>query len=276
MKNLKEVLIMSKGKISYSIFTKPWRTQSVEELGELVSGLGFNGIEFPLREGYQVEPKNAEKELPKLAKKLARYNLKVTSVASSTDENIFAACADAGIPLIRIMFGAKLHRGYMNSEADMKKSIEEFIPLCEKYSVKVGIQNHYGPGVSNSMEMKHLLEDYDPNYVGAIWDAAHSGLAGEEPEQGLDIAWSHLCLVNLKTAFYKLKTGPEAEEAQFERYFTTGRHGLVSWPRIIKYLCERNYQGIICMPAEYTDEANVNKYIAEDIIYLKELVNKYY
>ena len=112
-----------------------------------------------------------------------------------------------------------------------KKEIEGFIPLCEKYGVKVGIQHHYGPMVSNSMEMLHLFEGYDPRYVGAIWDAAHSGLAGEEPEQGLDIVWSHLCMVNFKTAFYNLQTGPEAEEAKFERYFTTGRHGLSSWYR---------------------------------------------
>lgn len=267
---------MGENKITYSIFTKPWKKQSVEELGQFVSGLGLNGIEFPLRDGYQVEPKDAEKGLPEIVKKLGEYNLKITSVASDTDENIFAGCAAAGIPLIRIMFGANLEKGYMNCEAEMKKSIEKFLPYCEKYGVKVGIQHHYGPGVSNSMEMRHILEGYDPKYVGAIWDAAHSGLAGEEPEQGLDIIWSHLCLVNLKTAYYKIKTGPEAEEAEFDRYFTTGRHGLVSWSRIIKYLKSRNYEGVICLPAEYTDEANVEKYIAEDIVYVKELVKKYY
>lgn len=263
-------------KIIFSLFTKPWRTQSIEEIAQFASRLGFDGIEFPLRDGYQVEPSNAEKGLPQLVKKLSEYNLKVTSVASSTDENVFVGCAAAGIPLIRIMFGADLEKGYMNCESEMKKSIEKFLPLCEKYGVKVGIQHHYGPGISNSMELRHLIEDYDPKYIGAIWDAAHSGLAGEEPEQGLDIVWSHLCLVNFKAAYYKRKTGPEADEAQFERYFTTGRYGLTSWSRVVKYLSKRNYEGVICLTAEYTDELNVNKYIADDITYVKELVNKYY
>lgn len=52
-------------KYKYSVFTKPFKCISAEELGEKVSGLGFNAIEFPLRDGYQVEPVNAEKGLPK-------------------------------------------------------------------------------------------------------------------------------------------------------------------------------------------------------------------
>ena len=38
-------------------------------------------------------------------------------------------------------------------------------------------------------------------------------------------AFYYLMLVNLKNAFYLPKTGPEAERTQFERYFTTGKHG---------------------------------------------------
>jgi sugar phosphate isomerase/epimerase len=262
--------------ILFSVFTKPWKTKSIEELGEFVRKSGFDGIEFPLRNGYQAEPEDADVSLPRIAEKLSVFELKIFSVASVTDERVFAGCAAAGIPLIRIMCGADLEKGYLSSEYGMKKNIEKFLPLCEKYGIRVGVQHHYGPGVSNSMELKHLLEGFDPKFVGAIWDAAHSGLAGEEPEQGLDIVWSHLCLVNLKTAYYRIKTGPEAEEAEFQRYFTTGRHGLAAWPKIIRYLKKKNYEGVICLPAEYTDEKNVDQYITEDIAYVKGLVEKIY
>lgn len=262
---------MAVNNITFSVFTKPWKHHTIDKLGSFISSLGVDGIEFPLRQGYQVEPDNAEKGLPLLVNKMGEYGLKVTSIAGPTDERAFAGCAAAGIPLIRIMFGADLTKGYMASEYEMKKQIERFIPLCERYGVKVGIQHHYGPMVSNSMEMRHLLEGFEPKHAGAIWDAAHSGLAGEEPEQGIDIVWLYLCLVNLKTAYYRLKSGPEADEAVFERYFTTGRNGLSSWKRIAGYLVKRNYKGVICLPAEYTDEENVNKYIADDIAYVKNL-----
>ena len=54
----------------YSVFTKPWKTQSVDELIEIIHKMGYNAIEFPLRDGYQVEPANAERDLPKLVARL--------------------------------------------------------------------------------------------------------------------------------------------------------------------------------------------------------------
>lgn len=257
--------------IQFGVFTKPWRTQSIEELGEFIAGLGFDGIEFPLRPGYQVEPENAEKGLPELVAKLSQFGLKVFSVASTTDEGVFAGCAEAGIPIIRIMAAFDLERGYLVCEEEKKEELQRVVSLCEKYGVKVGVQHHYGPMVSNSMELRHLVEPFDPKYIGAIWDAAHSALAGEEPEQGLDIVWSHLCMVNLKNAFYLRTNGPEAEEAQWDRYFTTGNQGLASWPRIARYLKKRNYEGVICLTAEYTQEDKVNDLIAKDIVYAKEI-----
>ena len=262
--------------LSYSIFTKPWKDISPDELALKVQRLGFDGVEFPLRAGYQVEPEKALFNLPRFSKLLSGYGLRITSVASSTDETVFEACRLAGVDLIRIMFTADLEEGYMKSEYKMKKEIERFLPLCEKYRVRVGIQHHYGPMVSNSMELRHVLEGFDPAYVGAIWDAAHSGLAGEEPEQGLDIVWDYLMLVNLKTAFYQYKNGPEGRRAQHERYFTTGRYGICDWERVVRFLKKRNYKGVLCLPAEYTDEANVELYAADDLAYVKALVKEIY
>lgn len=262
---------MSNNSITFSAFTKPWKTQSISEIGKLVSSLGFNGIEFSLRPGYQVEPDNAEKGLPELVKQMDYYGIKVTGVAGDTSEKIFAGCATAGIPVIRILANIDLKLGYWASEEKIKRQIEKILPLCEKYKVKVGVQNHYGPFISNSMELYHLLEGYNTEYVGAIWDSAQSTLAGEEPEQGLDIIWSKLCLINLKNVFYRRSNGPEAEKAKWERYFTTGRQGLASWPRIIEYLENRNYMGTIVLTHEYTDESQINRLLAEDIAYTKSL-----
>ena len=45
---------------------------------------------------------------------------------------------------------------------------------------------------------------------------------------------------------------------------------------IVKYLYKRNYEGVICLPAEYTDENNVLSYITEDIAYVKKLFRNIY
>jgi len=248
-------------------------TLSVDELCKKVKGWGFDGVEFPLRPGYQVEPANAEKDLPALAKKMQEYGLSIMSVASGTDENIFAACQAAGVPIIRIMAGFDLKKGYLNCEKEFRTYLESLLPLCQKYGVKIGVQNHNGPMVFNSMELRHVLEGFDPTYIGAVWDAAHSGLAGEIAAQGLDIIWDKLILVNLKNAYWKPVEGPEAEEVTWNPYYTLGRFGMASYPEIISYLKERGYKGDICLPAEYTDEPQVERLTPIELEYVKSLYN---
>lgn len=265
---------MADGKIRFSVFTKPWKNLSVSELGKQVSDWGFDGIEFPLRDGYQLEPKDAEKGLPKLVEQLADYGLKIFSIASVTDEHVFAGCAEADIPIIRIMPVITHEEGYRASEQRVKRQLETLIPLCEKYGIKVGLQQHYGNNIVDSTGMLRVIEDFDSRHVGAIWDAAHDALAGQQPEFGLDVIWPHLCMVNLKNAYYVRKNGPEAEIAQWSRYFTLGSQGLASWPRALSYLKDRNYQGVICLTAEYTAEEEVNRLIQQDIHYARNLLNK--
>jgi sugar phosphate isomerase/epimerase len=261
---------MPREQILYSVFTKPWKSLSVWELATLVKDMGFDGVEFPLRDGYQLEPVNAD-QLPRLVQQFADHELKIFSVASSTDERVFAGCAEAGIPVIRIMPSIKPEAGYISSEKKVREHLESLVPLCEKYGVKVGVQQHYGNNVADSMGLLHLMEGLDEDHVGAVWDAAHDALAGQQPEFGLDIVWPYLCMVNLKNAFYKRMNGPEAHQSEWKRYFTSGRHGLASWPRIAEYLKSRSYNGVVCLTAEYTNEHDLDRLIRQDLIYAKSL-----
>lgn len=256
---------------TWSIFTKPWKNKTPDELGQFVSSLGFNGVEFPVRPEYQVEPADAEKGLERLAGILANYGVKISSVASVTDENVFAGCQAAGCKILRIMAPCDRSKGFYASVDELRSKLYALQPLCEKYGVTVGVQQHYGYGVFNTMELNYLLRDMDTRYVGAIWDAAHSALSGEIPEQALEIIYDKLCLVNLKTAYQRRINGPEAAQAEFKPYFTTGCNGQASWKAAAEYLKMRGYSGDICMPAEYTDEANVEQYIAKDVVYAKSL-----
>ena len=48
-----------------TVFTKPWKTLSLEALADQVANWGFHGIELPVRPGFQVEPQNAIEALPR-------------------------------------------------------------------------------------------------------------------------------------------------------------------------------------------------------------------
>ncbi|MCC7355968.1 MAG: sugar phosphate isomerase/epimerase [Anaerolineae bacterium] len=260
---------MAAKKITFSVFTKPWK-MPLPDLARFISGLGFDGIELPIRPGFQVEPQNVAIGLPAAARLLADFGLKITSIAGPTDEATLAACAESKIPIVRV--GAPIGpEGYLASVARLQEKYDVLVPLLDKYGVTVGIQNHFADYVCNAMGLRHLVAQYDPRHVAAIWDAAHNALCGEEPEFAIDIVWSHLCLVNLKNAFWRRVTGPEAEVVEWRPYWTSGRQGLASWPRVAAELKKRGYAGAICLTAEYSDERAVNRLIAEDLAFAKSL-----
>lgn len=260
---------MSK-RFTFSVFTKPWPQMPLAELGALVAGLGFDGIEFPVRPGYQVEPENVA-QLPAAAKELAAQGVQILSVAGPTDESTIAACAEAGVPVIRVMARIGANENYFDAEARYRREYDALVPLLERYGVTLGVQNHCGRFVADALALRRLIGEYDSKHIAAVWDAGHEALVGTEPDLALDIIWSHLCMVNLKSAFWKRANGPEALVARWEPYWTSGRHGLADWPRVAAELKRRGYQGVICLTAEYSDHEAVNRLIAEDMSFAQAL-----
>ncbi|MDQ8736193.1 TIM barrel protein [Paenibacillus sp. LHD-38] len=262
---------MQPSKITFSAFMKNCRKEtSISELGKLVSGLGFNGIELAVRPGYQVEPEAAEKGIPNAVKQLKEYGLEVVSLAATPTEAVLAGCQAAGIPIIRVLKGIDLKVGYDASIEQLKKEMEELIPLCEKYKVAIGLQNSCGAMISNSMEIRNFIQSFNTDAIGAVWDSAHSALCGEEPEQGLSIIWQHLKMINLKNAYYRRTNGFESAPI-WEKYFTTGDNGLSDWSRIAAYLNERSFSGSICFAHEYTDQEQLLKHLKYDLDYARKL-----
>jgi sugar phosphate isomerase/epimerase len=257
--------------MNLAVFTKPWPQDSTADLAKRVAALGFDSVEVPVRPGFQVEVASAEKELPNLVSVFADHGLTVTSVATALDERAFAGCANAGVGIIRVM--APITRGqYLRSEEKLRTQLMSAVALCERYGVKIGVQQHYGDQVCDATGLRLLLDGVDHRWVGAIWDAAHDALAGLEPENGLDLVWDRLLMVNLKNAYYRRVNGPEALHAEWARHFTTGRHGLASWPRVLAELKRRNYSGTLCLTAEYHDEDDVDRLCQEDVQYLNGLL----
>jgi len=260
---------MDNALIEFSVFTKPWKL-ALPELGKQVKSWGFDGIELPVRPGYQVLPENVARDLPKAVKVLSKEGVKVFSIAGPTDEATIAACAEAGVPVIRIMAPIG-DDGYLATEARFQKEFDALLPLLQKYGVKIGVQNHLDRFVSNAMGLRHLIEKYDPEWIGAVWDAAHNALNGEDPELAIDIVWDHLCMVNLKNAFWQRANGPEAEQVTWRPWWTSGRQGLANWQRVATELKHRSYRGVVCLTAEYSDEGSIDRLIVADLVYARSL-----
>lgn len=255
----------------WSVFTKPWRELAVPELAELVGRMGFNAIEFPLRPGYQVDLDRLAPSLGELTRVLADDDISIASVASATTPATFEACAENGIPIIRIMINIS-PEGYLATGDMLRRQLDELVPLARQHGVKIGVQPHYDDYIADSSELATLLKDYDADAIGAIWDAAHDGLARKHPTNALELLWDRLLMANFKNACYQRAEPAPKGVPPWEITFVEAAEGLCSWPEAARYLVDHDYTGPICLPAEYTDESDLEVKVSRDLAYLRELV----
>ena len=258
-----------------ALFVKPWKSLPLPQLARHARGLGFDLIELPVRPGFPVEPQNIERDLPAAVKTLADegvHVLNITADCALDDERLYSACAAAGIGMNRVMFRLD-GRDYVSAESAARRQLDAALPFCQQYNVQVGVQNHSGAFVPvHALGARQLLAGYDPRYVALVWDPAHQALQGMDSDAALPVVASQLCVVNLKNAYWRRKSGPEAAEATWRIWWTSGAQGRASWRRVIAKLREIDYQGPICFSAEYSDEARVDELIRADLEYARGIL----
>lgn len=262
------------GKTQFAVFVKPWKNLSLPKLALHVKELGFHLIELPVRPGFPVEPARIEQDLPEAVKLLGDLGVSIVNVTVDlplTDERLYAACAANNISMNRVMF-KRSSPSYWESEGAARRQLDEAMPLCERYGVKIGVQHHYGGSVPlNSMGLYNLLKDYDARYAGAIWDPAHNALQGEDALTGLELVQSHLCMVNLKNAYWRRTNPPDGGVAQWGAYFCAGPHGRTSWADVAKGVKQVGYTGPLTFSAEYTDDTYTDRLLEADLAFARKL-----
>lgn len=269
--------------IKLAVFTKPWN-DAIEALADRMAALGVQGIELPIRPGYQVTPENVTQALPNVVRVLKDRGLTIASVAAPLDDAIIKACGDNGIDIVRTMVGVDLGKArYAETIAQHRARYDELLPLLDATGVRIGVQNHSGNCIGSAIGLFHLMEKYDPRHVCAILDMAHCGIAGEPIELSVDLLWERMPnLINFKNAFRKRVNGPEEAEAVFETHWTTGPNGAYSWSGLVKELRRRDFSGWFVLPGEYSDPGgqpqrmgdDVLPYLASDVSYLRGLVEQ--
>jgi sugar phosphate isomerase/epimerase len=265
-----------------SVFTKPW-TEPLGSMADKVAALGLDGIELPVRPRYQVTPENAAAGLAEATRTLGASGLKITSVASTADEAIIAACGDNDIPLIRIMAPIDLSIGYVRTVENYRRRFDALLPALDRHRVTIGVQNHYGYFVGSAVGLLHLIEKYEPSHICAVLDMAHCAVDGEPTAMAVDILKEKLhCQVNFKSAYHARVNGPE-DEAVYKVKWTTHQHGGYSWREFADCLKKVGFAGTLCLPAEYSDPTgkpqrmgdDVIPYLKEDLAHLKALVREW-
>jgi sugar phosphate isomerase/epimerase len=254
--------------LTFSLFTKPW-SMPVAELGPFVRGLGFDGVELPVRPGFQVIPANVARDLPAAVSVLGDAGVSVRSVAGHPTPALIAAVGELGIPTIRTLAPIPEDQNFWQAVDQMRDEWDGLLPDLERHRVTLGVQNHCDRYLTHAMHLWYALRDYDPRQIAAVWDPAHNALQGEDADLALDTIGPRLAMLSLKNATRRLTHSAADGVAHWEIFWTTGRQGLADWSRIAQELHRRGWSGNVCLHAEYTHEHLVDELVREDLVYAR-------
>lgn len=248
------------------VFTKPWKDKTLEEVADLMKSLGVDGVELPIREGFQVTPQTINSMLPKAKQIFESRGLIIGSIAGSLEKKTIQAMGESGISILRVCVPIDIQKGYFESVVEYRQKILSLENDLKENGVKIGLQNHHGYNIQTALALRHLLEGIPSEIAGSVVDFGHCGLAGEHSDMALDIAGDTLLMVNFKSAYWARVNDLDEKEGKHQVVWCSSQFGLYSWQEAFECLREINYSGLICLPAEYNHIGDESPLIGNDVV----------
>jgi sugar phosphate isomerase/epimerase len=239
---------------------------SVERLGEKAVELGYDGIDVNVRPGHPVNPGNALVALPRavrhwqkqgLACPLATAPVSFTDPGSPNAEPLYAACAEAGIPRLKIGFWGFIPGGdYWSAVDAARTALEGFARHSQRFGVQTCYQVHSGPNLgSNCAGLAHLIRGFDARHVGAYPDTGHLALDGEDWDMGFAMVQEHLSVVGIKDARHVPQ--PLGQVPRYTPRFVKLGEGSIDWRRCLAALRRVGFDGPLSVHTEYEFDESI-------------------
>lgn len=168
-------------------FTKCLQFLNFDEIGEVLSTLGFDGADITLRPGGQIEPADAKTALPLAVKTLQKSNIilpmvvtAITDAADPLTQSTLQALADSGIHYYRTGWLKYDESKTIQQNLDEhKRTFEKLAALNEKLGIHGDYQNHSGASVGSPVwDIYELVKNINPKYLGVQYDIRHAVAEG--------------------------------------------------------------------------------------------------
>jgi len=247
--------------VKHVMFTKHLEGYDLDQIIAGIRGVGIDGADLCVRPDYPVNPANCETELPAAAKRFAGADLCIPIITTPGDfsdpakpdvEPVFAACAEAGVPAIKLGYWIWKPDGpgYRQMLDDCRTKLEGFAKLAAKHGVKACVHTHSGNSMGlNASAVMTLVKGFDPAHIGVFLDVGHLGLVGERIPFALEIVGDYLELIAMKDlAWFK---APNDMETPRSAAVVPFGHGNVEWGVLVEELKRRRFDGTLVFHCEY-------------------------
>ncbi|MHC4874401.1 MAG: sugar phosphate isomerase/epimerase family protein [Planctomycetota bacterium] len=253
--------------MKYGLFTVSVPAYEPIEAMKVAKEIGYDGMEWRVTEdtGDRENPtywsgnrtsmtaKEVIEKADELKKAAAEIGMEMEALGTYID------CTDAGAVELHMeaaaALGAKSIRvGPGKYPSDSNTPYPEMVKICikqysevaklaEKYSVKGVIETHMNQLAPSTTKAMTILSNFDPAYVGIMWDPGNQVVEGFEPyEQAIEIAGPYLSEVHIKNMRF-VKGEVDRGQQLWTREACPVDQGIVNWYEVMKALKKHNYNG---------------------------------
>jgi 3-oxoisoapionate decarboxylase len=232
---------------SYSLRSQGW---DAFQFLDYSAGIGLDNVHFSERRNFaSLEPEY----LRRLRARADELGLSLEVGMGSFDRHAESFRADlgsgeeqlgqmvdaaviCGSPVVRCFLGTQAERrGARPFEQHLEESVRTLkavAPKARAAGVKIAVENHGGVDLL-ARELRWLIEEAGPDYVGACLDTGNPAYGGEDPLLSTEILAPYVVSSHVRdTAVW------ESDEGAFAQWTVMGQ-GCVDIPRILAILAEQ-------------------------------------
>lgn len=232
---------------------------SVDEAGERIADLGFDGVDLAVRPGGHVEPEDTVDRLPEAIATLEGKGLSVpmitTGITSADEEHtkeIFATAEAEGIDYLKLGYWRYDGLGSIHDGLDaMREDLAGIRELGASYDVTPAVHTHSGPFLSaNPAFLWETLREGDPDELGIYIDPGHLTLEGGRSvrDMNLDLVGEYVAMVSVKDVGW-VREGSD----EWDNVMLPLGEGMVPWSSVFDDLRALGFDGPVSVHSEYGD-----------------------
>ena len=277
--------------MKYSVFTVGLPEMTIEEALKKMKEYGYDGVDFRVteikpefageapsywRNNYcTVDVNRAEEQAEELKKLAARYGLEINALAS------YLTCTDDIDKIASVMRAAKKmgagrirvnapkydpEKGYQQVFEEAVAGFRKVEEKARETGIKAHFEMHHGTITPSASAAYALAKNFDPQYIGVIYDTGNIIYEGlEEYQMALEILGEYLDLVHIKNACW-LKKGEK-----YEADWASFTDGFADFPKFFKALKTTGYDGYVTFE-DFSGKESSGEKLKNNLIFIKEIV----
>lgn len=280
----------------YSVFTVMMPEYDIAQSAALLQSLGYNGVEWRVHSVPEVFPEkpnfwNGNKatvdvetilqKAPEIKRITEDAGLEIIGLGTYLSYKLMddvARCMEAarmmGCRSLRVC--APNYDGCINYNDLYEQAVDGYGQvenLSRDFGVRANIELHHGSMCPSAGLAYRLVSNFDPDYIGVIFDPGNMVCEGQENWQmGLELLGPYLSHVHVKNAAWQV-SGESVDNEKLWKHAMVGlKEGSVNWADVLIALDKSGFGGWFSF--EDFGPGDTKTKLADDIAYMKALAGR--